>query len=191
VLQPASSGAGKVSTDARRQLKALLVTAPEPLRTRLRRGTWAAQAQACAALVAAPTDPVEHRATVRALRLTAERVLGAHQEARQLGKELRTVVQALAPVLLVRPGVGPVTTAPLLISWLHPGRLRSEAAFAMLAGVAPIPGLLRAGGPLPAQPWRGPPAEPGLAHHRDDPRGLARADQALGGPPHRRGQEPP
>jgi transposase len=139
VLQPASSGAGKVSTDARRQLKALLVTAPEPLRTRLRRGTWAAQAQACAALVAAPTDPVEHRATVRALRLTAERVLGAHQEARQLGKELRTVVQALAPVLLVRPGVGPVTTAPLLISWLHPGRLRSEAAFAMLAGVAPIP----------------------------------------------------
>jgi transposase len=139
VLQPASSGAVKVSTDARRQLKALLVTAPEPLRTRLRRGTWAAQAQACAALVAAPTDPVEHRATVRALRLTAERVLGAHQEARQLGKELRKVVQALAPVLLAQPGVGPVTTAQLLISWLHPGRLRSEAAFAMLAGVAPIP----------------------------------------------------
>jgi len=27
----------------------------------------------------------------------------------------------------------------VLISWSHPGRLRSEAAFAMLAGVAPIP----------------------------------------------------
>jgi Transposase IS116/IS110/IS902 family len=31
-----------------------------------------------------------------------------------------------------------VTAAQLLISWSHPGRLRSEAAFAMLAGVAPI-----------------------------------------------------
>jgi transposase len=139
VLQLARSGAVKVSADARRQLKALLVTAPEPLRARLRRGTWLAQAQACAALVAAPTDPVEHRATVRALRLTAERALAAHQEARQLGKELRTVVQALAPALLAQPGVGPVTAAQLLISWSHPGRLRSEAAFAMLAGVAPIP----------------------------------------------------
>jgi transposase len=26
----------------------------------------------------------------------------------------------------------------VLVSWSHPGRLRSEAAFAMLAGVAPI-----------------------------------------------------
>jgi transposase len=26
----------------------------------------------------------------------------------------------------------------VLISWSHPGRLRSEAAFAMLAGVAPV-----------------------------------------------------
>jgi transposase len=49
------------------------------------------------------------------------------------------VVQALAPALLAQPGVGPVTAAQLLIAWSHPGRLRSEAAFAMLAGVAPIP----------------------------------------------------
>jgi hypothetical protein len=78
----------KVSADARRHLKALLVTAPERLQARLRRGTWVRQAQACAALVAAATDPVEHRATVRALRLTAERALAAHQEARALAKEL-------------------------------------------------------------------------------------------------------
>ena len=49
------------------------------------------------------------------------------------------MVQVMAPVLLAQPGVGPVTAAQLLISWSHPGRLRSEAAFAMLAGVAPIP----------------------------------------------------
>jgi transposase len=139
VLHLTRSGAVKVSADARRHLKALLVTAPEPLRAELRRGTWLRQAQACAVLVAAAADPVEHRATVRALRLTAERALAAHQEARQLGKELRALVQVMAPVLLAQPGVGPVTAAQLLISWSHPGRLRSEAAFAMLAGVAPIP----------------------------------------------------
>jgi transposase len=139
VLHLTRSGAVKVSADARRHLKALLVTAPEPMRAELRRGTWLRQARACAALVAAPTDPVEHRATVRALRLTAERALAAHQEARQLGKELRALVQAMAPALLAQPGVGPVTAAQLLISWSHRRRLRSEAAFAMLAGVAPIP----------------------------------------------------
>jgi transposase len=37
VLQLARSGTVKVSADARRQLKALLVTSPEPLRARLRR----------------------------------------------------------------------------------------------------------------------------------------------------------
>ena len=139
VLHLTRSGAVKVSADARRHLKALLVTAPESLRAELRRGTWLRQARACAALVAAPTDPVEHRATVRALRLTAERALAAHQEARQLGKELGALVQAMAPALLAQPGVGPVTAAQLLISWSHRRRLRSEAAFAMLAGVAPIP----------------------------------------------------
>jgi transposase len=139
VLQLARAGAVKVSADARRQLKALLITAPEPLRAGLRRGAWIAQARACAALTTEPDDPVEYRATVRALRMTAERALAAHQEAKQLGNELRTLVQAIAPVLLAQPGVGPITAAQLLISWSHPGRLRSEAAFAMLAGVAPIP----------------------------------------------------
>ena len=34
--------------------------------------------------------------------------------------------------------MGPVVAAQLLISWSHPGRVRSEAAFASLAGVAPL-----------------------------------------------------
>jgi transposase len=77
---------------------------------------------------------VEYRATVRALRLTAERALAAHAEAEALEKALRALVKATAPVLLAQPGVGPITAAQLLISWSHPGRLRSETAFAMLAG---------------------------------------------------------
>ncbi|MEU6347568.1 IS110 family transposase [Streptomyces sp. NPDC046977] len=36
-------------------------------------------------------------------------------------------------------GIGPITAAQILVSWSHPGRFRSEAAFASFAGVAPIP----------------------------------------------------
>lgn len=36
-------------------------------------------------------------------------------------------------------GVGPVVAAVCLMAWSHPGRLRSEAAFAALAGVKTIP----------------------------------------------------
>ena len=81
---------------------------------------------------------MEYRATVRALRVTAERALAAHHEAIQLAKELGTLARAVAPALLAQPGIGPITAAQVLISWSHPGRLRSEAAFAMLAGAAPI-----------------------------------------------------
>src|SRR5215204_1067319 len=48
VLQLTRSGAVKVAADARRNIKALLVTAPEPLRAALCGGTWLAQARACA-----------------------------------------------------------------------------------------------------------------------------------------------
>jgi transposase len=41
--------------------------------------------------------------------------------------------------MLAERGVGPVTAAQLIISWSHQGRIRSEAAFARLGGVAPIP----------------------------------------------------
>jgi transposase len=141
VIQLTRAGAVKVSADARRHLKALLVTAPESLRAELRQstqGTWLRQARACAALVSSASEPVEHRATVQALRATARRALAAHAEAKELDRELRRLVQSAAPVLLGQPGIGPVTAAQVLISWSHRGRLRSEAAFAMLAGVAPI-----------------------------------------------------
>jgi len=139
VLHLTRAGVVAAGADARRQLKALIVTAPEPLRDRLRGRPWREQLRACAALVAAPGDPVERRATVQALRLTAERVLAARQDAHQLEAELRQLVTVMAPALLTQPGIGPITAAQLLISWSHPGRFRSEAAFAMLAGAAPVP----------------------------------------------------
>jgi transposase len=81
---------------------------------------------------------VEHWATVRALTLTAQRVLAARHDAKQLEVELRQLVMVMAPALLAQPGIGPINAVQLLVSWSHVGRFRSEAAFAMLAGTSPV-----------------------------------------------------
>jgi len=54
-------------------------------------------------------------------------------------RQLRQLVHAVMPTLLNEPGVGPVSAATLLITWSHHNRLRSEAAYAALAGTNPIP----------------------------------------------------
>jgi transposase len=48
-------------------------------------------------------------------------------------------VDELAPGLRDVHGVGPLTAAIVLTAYSHKGRIRSEAAFAQLAGAAPIP----------------------------------------------------
>ncbi len=57
----------------------------------------------------------------------------------ELAGEIETLARKLAPQLLDQPGVGPLAATQILISWSHRGRIRSEAAFARLAGCAPIP----------------------------------------------------
>lgn len=49
------------------------------------------------------------------------------------------LVQEHAGGLLGLPGVGAVTAAIALIVWSYPGRIRSEAAWAQIAGTCPIP----------------------------------------------------
>ena len=56
-----------------------------------------------------------------------------------LEKELTILVRAQAPQLLALPGCGALTAAKLLGETANPARFRSEACFAMHAGVAPIP----------------------------------------------------
>ena len=60
-------------------------------------------------------------------------------EERELAREIKTITQTLAPQLLDQPGIGPLLAAQVVLSWSHHGRVVSEAAFARLAGVAPIP----------------------------------------------------
>ena len=120
-------------------LQALVVNAPEALRGRLRHLGTHALVLRCARLRIGPTQSLEQRATIAALRSTARRALACEAEAADLESALEVIVQQERPELLAEPGVGVITAAVILNAWSHAGRIRSEAAFAMLAGVAPIP----------------------------------------------------
>jgi transposase len=121
------------------QLKALIVGAPEELRAELRGLTTKHQIRRCAVMRDRPARSLEHRMTVRALRSTAQRIRLLGAEAADFRAELERLVAAVTPWLLELPGVGPISAAQVLVSWSHAGRLRSEAAFAALAGANPIP----------------------------------------------------
>jgi transposase len=54
-------------------------------------------------------------------------------------EQLAELVNQSAPTLTDGFGIGPVSAAQVIVSWSHPGRCRSEAACASLAGVCPIP----------------------------------------------------
>jgi transposase len=139
VLLTTRAGTIRGRTKAICQLKALIVGAPEPLREQLRRHTTDAQLERCSRLRTLPSHSVEHRCTIRALRVCARQALFLEAQAADLETELEELVTAAAPWLLAQPGVGVLTAAQVLVSWSHAGRLRNEAAFAALAGVAPIP----------------------------------------------------
>lgn len=57
----------------------------------------------------------------------------------QLGSEIETLVEGLAPDLLALPGCGPLTAAKLVGETAGIGRFRSAAAFARHNGSAPVP----------------------------------------------------
>ena len=143
VLLNTRRSAVRARTKAINHLKALVVTSREEVRHQLRRHDTRHQTDElinrCARLRTLPSQTVEHRATIMALRHTARRILDLEAEANDLETEIERLVKTVAPWLLDQVGVGPITAAQLLCSWSHPGRLRDDGAFAMLAGAAPIP----------------------------------------------------
>lgn len=75
----------------------------------------------------------------REARRLATAVLEQTTALRQNHDELRLLAEELAPGLQTQPGIGPVTAAIIVCAYSHHGRIRSEAAFAALGGIAPLP----------------------------------------------------
>ena len=139
MLLTTRASAVSARTSALNQLRALLVTCPESLRAELAVLTRARLIQRCRALDPDSVDGLELQGALWALRSVASRIHALTLEARELERELLRLTRQLVPALLAERGLGPITAAQLLVSWSHPGRFASEAAFAHHAGAAPIP----------------------------------------------------
>jgi transposase len=139
LLLVARRSAVDVRREALGQLRGVIVTAPDELREQLRTLPVGRLLARCSRLRRSRAASVDELATRLVLRSLARRIEAATLEAAELERELLGHVHALAPALLDEPGVGPIVAAQLIVAWSHPGRLRSEACFARLAGVAPVP----------------------------------------------------
>jgi transposase len=121
------------------QIRHLGFTAPDELRERLRGVPRQHLAAAAAALRPRPGGDPVIGATKTALRTLGRRVLALDEETAGLDTLLEKLVTATAPALVAVHGVGIDTAAALLVAaGDNPNRLRSEAAWAHLCGVAPI-----------------------------------------------------
>ena len=129
----------QAATDTQRQLHALVVAAPDTLRGRLRGLTRPRLVATWGRLCQQTTWEVETIATAASRRALARRIQLLNTEIDDHTQAITTLVRDWRPDLLSRTGVGPIVAAIVLSAWSHAGRCRTDAAFAMLGGAAPIP----------------------------------------------------
>jgi transposase len=137
VLLATRESAVRDRTRAVNELKAIIVSAPEELRDRLRRRTAAALVGACGRLRRRGGD-VAYDATVDSLRRLARRIADFDAEVAAHDADLHALTVRSCPQLQAEFGVGPITAARCYVAWSHRQRCRNEAAYAQLAGSAPI-----------------------------------------------------
>jgi transposase len=124
--------AQRARTCALNQLRAVLVSSPSKLRERLAPLDGTRLAQRVSRLRGGSS-------TLNAvLRRLGRRIRALEGELAELDADLDRLVRTLAPELLNEQGVGPICAAQLLVSSGTPGRMRSEASFAALAGTSPV-----------------------------------------------------
>lgn len=149
MLRIARSTAVKARTQTMNALQAIIVTAPDELRAVLgdlrkrtlitRCGRLRPETTTLTGLASDP-DRLLIAGAKTALRGLAVRWQTLDAEIKQLTGQISTLVEDAAPSLTALPGVGPEIAGQLLITaGDNPDRLRSEAAFAKLCGVAPQP----------------------------------------------------
>jgi len=138
VLRLARRSAIKARTQAANQIRDLIVTAPDQLRSRLRHLDTNDRVALCARFRA--NDLADHaEATKAALRTLARRHLDLSLEIDLLDNQILQLCAAINPALLAASGVGPEVAATLLVTaGDNPHRMNSEAAFAALCGASPV-----------------------------------------------------
>jgi transposase len=141
VLRLTRATAIRSRTKALQLLRMHVVSAPEELRDQVRNLTRMQLLRTCAAW---RPDTVGFRdpavATRIALKSLARRILELNDEIADLEELITPLVQELAPQLLARPCIGVEIAGQILVTLGdNPTRIRSEASFAMLCGVAPLP----------------------------------------------------
>ena len=126
-------------TRAINQIKAILVTAPALLREQLEPMANINLIATCAAFSIAVVD-CPFAAAKKALRYLARRVLQLEKEIAELLEDLDQLTQQACPGLRKTYGIAVDGAATLLVAaGDNPARLRSDAAFAALCGVSPLP----------------------------------------------------
>jgi transposase len=139
VLRVARRSAIRARTQAMNQLHALVTTAPDQLRERLRSLGPKDLVRTVSRLRCGTLDtPVA--ATKLALWEIAKRYQSLEAEVQRLDAHLGGLVHKAAPRLMELLGVGTEVAGQLLVTaGDNPERLRSESSFAHLCGVAPLP----------------------------------------------------
>ena len=139
MLKSTKDSAIKARTPALHQMKALIITAPAGLRESLEALTTRALTERCRSFRPGRLKSPMTAAKL-ALRSLARRYCRLDKEVKELHTELKQLTRSIAPNLVDRYCVGPDTAATLLVAaGSNPERLHSEAAFASLCGVNPIP----------------------------------------------------
>lgn len=139
-LHSARHSAVKARAEAQTQITSMIVTTPASLRTQLQPLTKSRLINTCAALRPEPVATGGVLAAAKtALRSTARRILELTEEIEAFDRQLQILTRRAAPDLLALPGVGPETTAQLLISiGDNRDRITSESAWANKCGVSPL-----------------------------------------------------
>ena len=127
------------STAQTNRLRALLLAGEDAERHAARRALTATTLVALARRRLPRDASREHAIRYAEIRRLALALCKASRQLADNSKQLRAVVAELAPGLMDRHGVGPVTAAQAVVSFSHPGRCRNDAAFAALAGTCPLP----------------------------------------------------
>jgi transposase len=139
-LKMVQRSARKARTQALNQLHALVLTAPEELRGKLRGRRNRDLIATCAAFRVRAEDDSLNSVLRLSMRELAQRILVLEEQNRTVRDRMHRITTELAPDLVAKTGVGPDTATTLLITaGDNPGRLGHEKSFAALVGASPIP----------------------------------------------------